>query len=273
MRLKTAVDKAKLEGVGLNTIALKKEIDFEETKLLSHNDPFTIQYSQTKVIPTSEKVFLDNRVVAQNREDPRSLPFQMLRSKVLTEMRRNNWNSLAISTPTPGSGKTLISVNLAISIAQEVNQTVLLVDMDLRKPSLHKYFGIQPEHGLLDYVNHGVPVEDILINPGIERLVILPGRERMLNSSETLSAPAIKNLVKDLKDRYESRIVIFDLPPLLVSDDAMVFLPSVDCSLMVVESGGNTRKEIEDSIKIFDSKPLLGTVLNKESKVKNNDIY
>ncbi|WP_432472304.1 CpsD/CapB family tyrosine-protein kinase [Amphritea sp. HPY] len=232
-----------------------------------------INYSTTKVINVDNETLTKNRVIAQNKEDPRSTPFHMLRTKVLRELRDNDWNSIAISAPTPGAGKSLVTVNLAMSIAMETNQTVLIVDMDLRKPSIHKYFSFEPEYGVQDYIENNASVEDVMINPGIERLVVMPGRMRTLNSAEQLASPKLKALTEELKNKYKSRVIIYDLPPLLVSDDVMVFLPNVDCSLLVVESGVNTKEEIESSIGMLDQKPLLGTVLNKEIEQKKIYVY
>jgi len=244
-----------------------------ESKPYTPEDLDNIQYTTTKVIPVSNETLRKNRIIAQDKEDPSSIPFSMLRAKVLKELRDNNWSTLAISAPTPGAGKSLVAVNLAMSIAMEANQTVLVVDMDLRQPSLHHYFSIEPEYGVQDYLERNIPLSNIMINPGVERLSILPGCKRMINSSETLAMPAVKALTEELKNRYDSRIVIYDLPPYLVSDDVMVFLPYVDCSLLVVESGVNTKEEIEESIKIAQLKPLLGTILNKEPERKKVYVY
>ncbi|MGH1429592.1 MAG: CpsD/CapB family tyrosine-protein kinase [Neptuniibacter sp.] len=235
--------------------------------------PSSFEYTNTKVIKVDNETLIANRVIAQNKEDPRSTPFHMLRAKVLSELRKNNWSTLAISAPTPGAGKSLVTVNLAMSIAMEANQTVLVVDMDLRQPSIHQYFSIDPEYGVQDYIESDIEIEKMMINPGVERLSVLPGRKRMLNSSEKLASPQIKQLTEELKSRYESRIVIYDLPPLLVSDDVMVFLPYVDCSLLVVESGKNTQEEIDESLKLTSVKPMLGVVLNKEIEYKNMYLY
>ena len=96
-----------------------------------------------------------------------------------------------------------------------------------------------------------------------KRLVLLPGRGTTSESSELLSSPRMINLVKDLKNRYQSRIIIFDLPPLLNVDDAMVFLPNVDAALLVVENGGNKQSEVQDSMRLLEGTNLIGTVLNK----------
>ena len=279
-------DCSRLKGQGVNATTQAKQPDSEVQRNFGGSDSAedirgelteelatNIEYTNTQVINVSNETLTENRVIAQNKEDPRSTPFHMLRAKVLQDLRKNDWSTIAISAPTPGAGKSLVTVNLAMSIAMEVNQTVLIVDMDLRQPSLHKYFSLKPEYGVQDYIQNDIGIQDMLINPGVERLSILPGRERMLNSSEKLASPKIKALTEELKNRYKSRIVIYDLPPLLVSDDVMVFLPYVDCSLLVVESGVNTQEEIEASMKLAEVKPLLGTVLNKEVEYKNVYVY
>jgi capsular exopolysaccharide synthesis family protein len=178
-------------------------------------------------------------------------------------MRENDWASLGITGPSSGIGKSLIATNLAISISYEVNQTVLLVDVDLRNPTIHKYFNFAPEYGLLDYLNGEADLSELFVNPVYKRLVLLPGRGTSSASSELLSSPRMTNLVKDLKSKYRSRIIIFDLPPLLNVDDAMVFLPNVDSTLLVVENGKNTESEVHHSMRLLEGTNLIGTVLNK----------
>ena len=227
------------------------------------------EYTQTKIIDVSDQKLKDNRVIARDPTDPRATKFQILRTKVLQQMRKKNWNALAISAPTPGAGKTLVAANLAASVALEGNQSVLLVDMDLRNPSVHRYFGFKAESGIHDCLDGTVSIDQALVNPGIDRLVVLPGRRGVLNSSEQISTPYVQSLVKELKNRYQSRLVIFDLPPVLVSDDVLVFLPYVDASLLVVESGKNNNNDVEESLRVIGDNPLIGTVLNKVEKTEN----
>ena len=210
-----------------------------------------------------QAVLSEKRLIAGNRTDPRANAFRMLRTQVLQTMRENDWTSIAVTGPTSGIGKTLIATNLAISISREVNQTVLLVDVDLRRPTIHKFFDFEPDFGVLDYLRGDAELKDLFINPVFKRLLLLPGRGTTTESSELLSSPRMINLVKDLKSRYESRIIIFDLPPLLNNDDAMVFLPNVDSTLMVVENGSNKQSEVLDSMRLLEGTNLIGTVLNK----------
>jgi len=129
--------------------------------------------------------------------------------------RANNWLSLAITSPAAGAGKSLTGVNLAISLAREVNQTVLLVDLDLKRPRIRQCFTDENLPGSSDYLLDDVPLHEILFNPGIERLVVLPGHKSLIQSSEMLSSPKMVNLVQEMKERYLSRIVILDMPPVL----------------------------------------------------------
>jgi protein-tyrosine kinase len=187
----------------------------------SEKHPFeSIEYTQTRHIDVPQAVLAEKRLIAGNRTDPRATAFRMLRTQVLQTMRENNWTSIAVTGPTSGVGKSLVAANLAISISREVNQTVLLVDVDLRRPAIHNYFDFEPDYGLLDYLRGDAELKELFVNPVFKRLVLLPGRGSTSESSELLSSPRMINLVKDLKNRYQSRIIIFDLPPLLNVDDA-----------------------------------------------------
>ena len=222
-----------------------------------------IEYTQSRHINVPPTRLSENRLIAGNRTDPRATAFRMLRTQVLHAMRENNWVSVAVTGPSSGIGKSLVATNLAISISHEVNQTVLLVDVDLRRPSIHKYFDFEPDYGLLDYLQGEADLKDLFVNPVYKRLVLLPGRSTTTESSELLSSPRMINLVNDLKSKYQSRIIIFDLPPLLNVDDTMVFLPNVDSTLLVVENGKNTQSEVQNSLRLLEGTNLMGTVLNK----------
>jgi len=257
-RIKAALDKSRVS---------RRKPAFEPVRSpRSENGehPFdAIEYTHSKRIDVMQNVLSENRLIAGIRSDPRATAFRMLRTQILHAMRENDWTTLAVTGPTSGIGKSLVAANLAISISLEVNQTVLLVDADLRRPSIHKYFNFEPDQGMLDYLNGDAQLDELFINPVYKRLLLLPGRGTTSESSELLSSPRMHNLIEDLKSKYESRIIIFDLPPLLNIDDSMVILPNVDATLMVVENGKNTQSEVQDSMRLLQSTNLIGTVLNK----------
>ena len=230
-------------------------------------------YDETKVIKIDPDELAERRVIAGLKSDPRSTPFRMLRAQVLQQLREHNWNTLAVTGATQNAGKSFVAANLSVSVALELNQTVLLVDLDLRKPSLHKYFGFEPEYGLLDYIKNDEPIKNVLVNPGIERLVILPGKGSTDEASEIISSPKMIRLIEEMKSRYKSRIIIFDLPPLLSVDDAWVLLPYVDAGLLVVENGNNTEEEISKSLQILQRTNFIGAVLNKADEENTNYYY
>lgn len=222
-----------------------------------------LRYRLTRVVDVPQETLLANRLIAavpghKNRE-----AYRMLRTRVLQALRNNGWNSVAVTGPASGCGKTLTAVNLAISLAAEVSSTVLLVDLDLRAPSVHRYFGYQPEQGLSDYIKADMPLHPLLFSPGIERLVVLPGREVVDNSAETLRSPRMVALVNELKTRYPDRIVVFDLPPILAADDALAFAPYTDAVLMVAEAGNTRKEDLQKAYDLLKGTPLLGTVLNR----------
>lgn len=224
-----------------------------------------IMYTHTRTEEVPLSFLREMRVITGLESSEFADSYKILRTQVLQRLRENHWNALAVTSPVSGEGKTLTAVNLAISLAREVDYTVLLVDANLRNPSVHTYFGINPERGLSDYLTSDVPLSELLIHPsGIGSFVILPGGGPLEHSSEMLNSPKMARLVEELKTRYSSRIVLFDLPPLLSAADALAFSPYVDAALLVVEEGGATAHDIERTTELLlQNTRLIGTVLNK----------
>lgn len=225
--------------------------------------PMPLHYTHTRVVKVDESVLRQNRVLTPNQHDQVASAYKVLRTQVLQRLRSNQWNTIAVTSPRPGEGKTLTAINLAISLAREHNVTVLLVDMDLRRPSIHKYFGYEPPFGFSDYLLHNRPITDMLFNPGIERLVVLPGRDSIDNSSEMLGTSTMLALMHELKRRYMRRVIIFDLPPALYGDDVLAFVPQVDATLLVIAEGKTLRADLERVHQILQGTTLLGTVINQ----------
>jgi Mrp family chromosome partitioning ATPase len=222
-----------------------------------------ITYESTRVVRLKADHLEKNRIVAFNKNDPKSISFDLLRTYVLQKMEENGWRTLAITSPTPGSGKTVVAINLAMSIAQQPNKSALLVDFDLRRPKVGAYLGLPMEKSINDVLEGTAELPEALVSPDMQRLVVLPTKNPVRKSAETLSTSKIGEMVKDMRDRYDSRIVIFDLPPLLAADDAVIAVPHIDCVLMVVANGMSTKREIEDGLHHIPPAKLVGTVLNR----------
>ncbi|MBI5617987.1 MAG: CpsD/CapB family tyrosine-protein kinase [Gammaproteobacteria bacterium] len=261
-RIKKALEMAREERSAREASPQERGVERERKPVVESG----IQYSQTKVLKLDPSVLKENRVIL-GREDPDgATAYKMLRTQVLQRMVAKGWNALAITSPAAGDGKTTVATNLAISLARELHHTVLLVDLDLRNPGVHKTLGFSPERGISDYLLHGAALGEILVNPGIERLVLLPGREAIENSSEILASPPMGALVQELKSRYPSRFVLFDLPPILSADDALAFSPFVDAFLLVLREKKTSRIEVQHAVELLKDVPILGTVLNGSSE-------
>ncbi|MHC8354605.1 CpsD/CapB family tyrosine-protein kinase [Pseudomonas sp. LB3P81] len=231
-----------------------------------------LSYVQTKVVPLRPDHLERNRIVAYNKNSNMGGAFDLLRTQVLKVMEENGWRTLAITSPTPEAGKTVMAINLAMSIAHHTTKTALLVDFDLRHPTVGACLGMSMEISLNEYLADKAELQEVLVNPTLPRFVVLPTRKAIPLSTEVLSSPKVSNLISDLRERYNSRIVIFDLPPILSSDDVITVLPKFDCVLLVVANGMNSKKEIEESLHHLGTANLIGTVLNK-AEPQNRSYY
>jgi hypothetical protein len=266
-RIRNAIEKDKKQHsarsvlpVQTHTNALSTHTSFSTGTQQELED---VSYTHTRIVKLQAEHMEKHRIVAFNKNDAMSMNFDLLRTLVLQKMEEKGWRTLAITSPTAEAGKTVVAINLAMSIAQQSDRTAMLVDFDLRRPKLGSYLGIPMEKSLNNLLDGTAILPEVLINPDIPRLVVLATKTPVKKSSETLSSKKITDLIKELRDRYESRIVIFDLPPVLVADDVIALLPHIDCVLMVVANGMSTKQEIEDSIRLLPTENLLGTVFNK----------
>lgn len=232
----------------------------------SADDVRTITYRETRVVPTQEHKLSEQRVISGTFQEELSDTFRILRTQVLARLAADAHTTLAITSAGRGEGKTLTAVNLASSVALDPRHTVLLVDADLRRPCLHRYFGISTEHGLADYLIDDKPIASCLVNPGVPRLVLLPAGRALRESSEVLSSPKMARLAQELKARYPDRIVIYDLAPLLSSSDALTVLPYVEAILLVTQEGATRKGDVVRALELLQGFNVIGTVLNRSSE-------
>ncbi len=231
---------------------------------VNHAGETEITYTKTQTVNTSVDLQRENRIVSTMPDTEYANAFKILSTQVVHRMRDNNWKSLAVTSVSEGEGCTTTTINLGISIAKEVEYTVLVVDANLRDPEMHKYFGINPELGLSDYLLGNVELSDILIKPeNIDHFVILPSGKALTNSSEMLGSPKMHALVQELKERYPKRMVLFDLPPVLGTADTLSFIPSIDATLLVVEDDATKEDDLKTAIEYLNDTNIIGTVLNK----------
>lgn len=227
-----------------------------------------IVYTETKVFRPERNTLEEHRIVDPAGNSAAAAAYRMLRTQVMQRMDERGWRSVAVLSPAADDGKTTTAVNLAISMANDRHHTVLLVDCDLRRPGIADAFGLKPELGVDDILRGNAQVRQCLYHPEpFDRLVVLPARSVLENSSVTLAGPQGRALVADMKERYPERIIVFDLPPVLGADDALAFLPLVECGLVVVAERSTRRDELLRCMELLRKTPIVGTVLNKAADV------
>lgn len=226
-----------------------------------------IAYTVTKSIELTEELMRAQRLIAGYEGGPFVDAYKMLRTQVVQQFRQKGWNVLGISSPTPHEGKTLTAVNLSLALAMDLAHTVLLVDADMRRPGVHRAFGMESAPGLTEHLFDEVPLQQLLVHPGIGRFVFLPGGRVISNSAEALASPKMGALVEELRHRYPARLIVFDLPPLLSRADVLGFCSHLDALLLVVEEGRTASTEVEQAVAVLKgSVPILGGVLNKSGR-------
>jgi Mrp family chromosome partitioning ATPase len=224
------------------------------------NNALTVR---SRVVDVSSGYLAAQRILPAGAAGPAGIAYKMLRTQVLRRLEQLGANTLAIVGAAEGAGKTLTAINLAIAIAAETSRTALVVDLDLRRPSIHRYFGFVPVNGVEECLLDGVPAQAAMVKvQGYDRLALLPARQLVAKSSELLADQATGDLVRELQQRYLNRIVIFDLPPALQADDALAFSRHVQAGLLVVREGHTQRDDVARSLELLHELKFVGTVLN-----------
>lgn len=192
--------------------------------------------------------------------------YKILRTRVKQRMEASFWHSMAVTSAAAGDGKTLTSINLAVALARDVNTWVFLVDLDLQRPQVASYLGMQFDKGLNDYLAGQATFDQIVYELGVERLAVIPNAKPMGQSSELLGSQRMFELCRSLETEEPRRIVIFDMPPLLLSDDVLKFLPNVDSVLFVVSERKTPRVALQRVHEALPENKLLGVVLNRSAE-------
>lgn len=224
--------------------------------------PVAPAYSTTRVVTADPVIMEREHIIAARQDHPDAGLYQALRAQVLLWLAKTGKRSLAIVSGSNKEGRSTTAANLAVALSMDVNQTVLLVDADLRNPSVHKKFGIKPVSGLDDVLQGKAKVEECLINPGIERLVLFPARSPVPNSAELLASPQMAQIATEVRNRYRDRVVVYDAPALLGHGDAIGFLPYVEAVLLIVRDGVVSPEEMTRIKELLKDCSVIGTVLN-----------
>ncbi len=224
---------------------------------------------QPRKILTIDRNHLEaNRIIAPQTGNPQATAFDMLRTKVLQEMDEQGWQVLVMTSPSMGCGKTMSSINLALSIARQPDRTVYLLDLDFRKPKIAYTLGVTPEHDFAGVIKGESDLEDALFNIDIggPQLSILANRQSIKHPSEAITSRQVKGVIDRLKSSPGRPILLVDMPPVLITDDVLAFLPLADCCILAVAEGISTISEVDNSEKLLTGTNYLGCILTKSSE-------
>jgi len=206
-------------------------------------------------------------VVVKYPGSPAAEYFRFLRSQVIYPAHREPPRTIMVTSAISGDGKTFVATNLAACIATGIKEHVLLLDCDLRDPSLHKVFGIDTKReGLSSYLTNKSALAELLCKTSVSKLTVLPGGNSSANPSELLSSEKMQHLISDVRDRYPDRFVILDTTPLELTPETSVLVNQVDGVLMVVKYGKTPRKLVKSAIERIGKEKLLGIVFNGYEK-------
>lgn len=195
--------------------------------------------------------------------------FRRLRTHIIKPGVTNSPKIILISSAMSGEGKSLIAINLAIIIAVELHSHALLIDCDLRNPSISRWFGMSEKKGLSNYLIGEGDIPDLLVKTSVDKLTLMCGGTVQDNPVELIGSDKMKTLIQDLKARYDDRYIILDSSPLLATTEPTVLNEMADAILLVVKSGETPRETVQQALKLVDKSKVMGVILNNmEFKTK-----
>jgi protein-tyrosine kinase len=227
------------------------------------------------VAKTNAKHLEEHRIVGHLSDNAATIPFEILRTKIVQEMGTQNWSVLVVTSPTQGCGKTVTAINLALSMAKLQGRAVYLLDLDFRKPSISKYLGLARQPALNDYLYGEKSAAETLFNIDLagENLMLGCNWEASQHPAEAMASRQLAEYFAFLKTRQDQAIIIVDLPPLLVSDDVISVLPLADCCVLTVAENLTTTHDIGKCEELLSSTNFLGCVYNKSREANKNQYY
>lgn len=188
--------------------------------------------------------------------------FKVLRTNLLFPPTGKPPRKILVTSALPNDGKSFVTSNLAISIAQGVEEYVLLIDGDVRRPTIHSYFGFGQVIGLSEHLANGADIAKILLKSPIPKLTIFPAGQPPKNPTELLSSKKMKALLADVANRYDDRFIIIDSPPPSMAAETNAIVNFVDGVILVIKSGKTPKKAVAETIEQIGKDKIVGIVLN-----------
>jgi non-specific protein-tyrosine kinase len=230
-------------------------------------------YHRSMAMQADPEVVKANRCICIEPDAPEGAAYKILRTRIQEQAASHDRRIVMVTSPTPGDGKTLTCVNLALTMARAYDQTVMVADCDLNRQDVHKTFGIDSPSGIYDHLADGTPMEDIIVWPGIDKLSFISGGRPVGNGAEVLGSLRMKSLVAEMKSRYPDRIVLLDTAPILGGADTLELAPLVDCIILVVAEGKTNMKDVFKALEMLPEDKLVGFVMNRQREETPHAYY
>jgi exopolysaccharide/PEP-CTERM locus tyrosine autokinase len=183
----------------------------------------------------------------------------------------NHANLIMVTSALPGEGKTFTAINLAMSIAAELDNSVMLVDADVARPSLLRTFGLPVGPGLLDLLQGRSQMSDVLLRTNVDKLTLLPSGHPQARATEMLASDAMRQLLDDMAQRYADRIIIFDSPPLLLTTESRALAAHMGQIVVVVHAGKTLQREVQHALSTIEACPVKLMLLNQATEDATGD--
>lgn len=213
-----------------------------------------------------------NRIVALSG-GPGAVEVDGIRTRLLQQLRARGARTVAITSPGPGCGKSTVTLNLGFSLGRQPDQRTIVADVDLRQPQMARALGIKERHSFGQVLEGSAPFAENALRHG-QNLAFASNQGPMRNPAELLQSSRAAQTLADIRDTYDPTVMLFDLPPLLVNDDAMAFLGHVDCALIVAAAEKTTVKEIDRCERDVASQTfVLGVILNRCRYMERGENY
>lgn len=197
--------------------------------------------------------------------------FRRLKAMLASIAGGTTLRTVTVTSAGKGEGKSTVALNLAVTMCQDFDKRVAIVDADLRRPRVHRLLGMTPRRGLSDVLGGECLPEDVLITDSVPRLTIMPGGHSSKSPAEMLASPRMRQLIEELKSRFD--FIIFDTPPVLTVADAIVLGPMTDGVVMVIQAGKVRKRPIQRAAELLHNSKILGFVLNRGDLVLSHYGY
>lgn len=278
-RIQAALKKAREERSQPKSSEQPEQVQTHERK----PDPLILEQSHSvgdteqlwkavKGFNPSDRWLKRNRIVAfQSGEE--AAPYDVMRTKVLHSMRKNKWTRLGVTSPSQGAGKTMTSLNLAFSLARQSDLRIMLIELDMRRPSVLKTLGVKEPIQFSKVLSGESDAQDQMLRYG-KNLIIAANSAPARNPAELLQSNRAAHAIDQVEAAFQPNILIFDTAPLFAGDDTMAFLDQVDCVLLMAEAEKSTIEEIDKSEQDLAARTnVLGVVLNKCRYLNRHEEY